>query len=422
MSARRLVVHVGTPKTGSTSIQDALARLGPALRERGIHVPSAGRRHAASARHANLLGSLTGFRYDAARGGWPELTEEIRASDARSFVISDEALARTRPKHVAGAIAAITGLAADCALRVDVVGYVRPQCQYLDSSFADDVGAGRVLQPFDMYTADEFATRPVSRHPWLDYGRVFAPWRAAFGQRVAVTPFERSRLTGGLVRHFLGLLGAGDLASRAGGVPANVRCGAKELEVRRLTAVALRRAGTDHRRVVRVLEALEGLTALLVPDAPFAGLSGDRARGLMDRFAAVNAAFARDYRISASGVLFRDPPVDGLARPNRARWSDLSAVEQEAVREFVTRTVGVDPSPEIGGAGHRPRPPPERRVPRLEGIRRTGLLGALPWRVAWLLDSAFLRRQAGRLVRGARQWAAARTVAAPRAGKRRAGS
>ena len=69
MAARRLVVHIGTPKTGTTSIQDALARLAPALRERGIGAPSAGRRHAASARHANLLGSLTGFRYDAARGG-----------------------------------------------------------------------------------------------------------------------------------------------------------------------------------------------------------------------------------------------------------------------------------------------------------------------------------------------------------------
>ena len=178
MAARRLLVHVGTRKAGSTSIQDALPRLAPALREHGIHVPSAGRPHAASARHANLLGSLTGFRYDAARGGWGELAEEIRASDAHSFVISDEALARTRAKHVAEAIAAIRVLAADRALRVDIVAYVRPQCQYLESSFAEDVRTGRVLQPFNRYTADEFAMRRVSRHPWLDYRRVFAPWRA----------------------------------------------------------------------------------------------------------------------------------------------------------------------------------------------------------------------------------------------------
>ena len=422
MAARRLLVHVGTRKTGSTSIQDALARLAPALRERGIHVPSAGRRHAASARHANLLGSLTGLRYDAARGGWRELAGEIRASDAHSFVISDEALARTRPKHVAAAIAAIRKLAADCALRIDIVAYVRPQCQYLESSFAEDVRAGHVMQPFGMHTAEEFAMRRVERHPWLDYRRVFAPWRSAFGERVSVTPFERSRLAGGLLRHFLGLLGADELAARAHDVRANVRCGAKELEVRRLTALALRRGGSDHLRVVRILKGLNGLAALLVPDPPFAGLSGDRARGLMDRFAAANAAFARDYRISANGVLFRDPPVDGLSRPNTARWSDLSAVEREAVREYAMQTLGVDPTPETGQAGHGPRPPPKGRMPRLERIRRTGLLGALPWRVAWLLDPPFLRRQAGRLVRGARQWAAARKAPGRRGGKRRAGS
>ncbi len=220
---------------------------------------------------------------------------------------------------------------------------------------------------------------------------------AAFGERVRVTPFERSRLPGGLLGHFLGLLGADELATRADDVPAHVRCGAKELEVRRRTAVALRRGGSDHLRVVRVHEGLDGLAALLVPDPPFAGQSDDRARGLMDRFAGANAAFARNYAICAAGVLFHDPPVNSLARPNTARWCDLSAVGREAVRENIMRTVDVDPTP---------IDTPEGRVPRLERIRRTGLLGALPCRAAWLLDQPFLRRQTGQLVR-ARQWTTA---------------
>ena len=172
--------------------------------------------------------------------------------------------------------------------------------------------------------------------------------------------------------------------------------------MRRLTALALRRKGAHHLQVIRVLEALDGLSPLLIPDAPFAGLSGHRARGLMDRFAAVNAALARDYRVSANGVLFRDPTVDGLARPNSAGWCDLSAVERDAVRGHVMRTVGVDPTPDTG-----PPRAPQRRVPRLQRIRRSGLLGALPWRAAWLFDAPFLRRQAGRLVRGVRRWAVA---------------
>ena len=52
---RRLVVHAGTAKTGSTAIQRALAPLDPALRERGVHVPMAARIDPGLARHANLL-------------------------------------------------------------------------------------------------------------------------------------------------------------------------------------------------------------------------------------------------------------------------------------------------------------------------------------------------------------------------------
>ena len=397
---RRLVVHVGTCKTGSTTIQDALARLTPALAGRGIHVPSTGRFEAASARHGNLLASLTGFRYDAARGGWRELAEEIRSSDARAFVISDEGLVRVQ--HAAAAVAAVAGLAADCCLAVDVVGYVRPQCQYLESSYAQYVKSGSEEAAFDAYLADAFAMRRVARHPQLDYRRVFAPWRAAFGDRVAVTPFERSRLTDGLLGHFLGRLGACDLAGSAAGGATNARIGAKALEVRRLTTVALRRRGSGRARIVRVVPALHGLSALLHPDAPFAGLSSARAHALTEGFAAANAAFARDYGISADGVLFRDPTVGDAARPSMATWWDLSATERAEVREYVMGTAGVDPAP-VSRCGRRR----VRRATRVEGIRASGLLGALPWRAAWLLDAGLRRRGRRRMVRRARQRAGA---------------
>ena len=52
---RRLVVHAGTAKTGSTTIQRVLAALDPALRERGLHIGVAARGDTGLARHANLL-------------------------------------------------------------------------------------------------------------------------------------------------------------------------------------------------------------------------------------------------------------------------------------------------------------------------------------------------------------------------------
>ena len=395
---RRLVVHAGTPKTGSTTLQRALAALDPHLRERGIHVPAAARDEPGLARHANLLRRLSGYRYAPEKGEWRALVEEVRASDARVFVISDEAFGQRPPSGIHRAIAE---LAARCGLEVDVVAYVRPQCQYLESLYAQDVKGGFVEKPFGMYTGDAFAMRPVARHPWLDYGRAFAPWRAAFGDRVAVTPFEPSRLPGGLVAHFLGLLGCGELAGAVPDIRANTRIGAKELEVHRLTTMALRRAG--RREPWWDLERLHGLRELVAGDRAFAGLSAVRAQDLMERFGAANAAFARDWGISAEGVLFEDSPVDGLARPNIARWGDLTSHERAAVREYVREVVGVDPAPRSGrGGGRTIFAPRAGRTSWLGRARHDAPIGSLRWRAAWIVDRRVLHRLVRALVRRAR--------------------
>ena len=400
---RRLVVHAGTPKTGTTTVQRALAALDPALRDRGVHVPMAARIDPGLACHANLRRRFTGFRYLPEKGGWRALVDEIRASDARLFVISDEVYGRI-PQHTV--VAGIAELAVRCNLAVDVVAYVRPQCQYLDSHYAELVKIGLASIPFEAYAAEAFVGRPVARHRWLSYARAFAPWRAAFSARVAVTPLEPARLPDGLVAHFLGLLGAGDLAGRVRDVRANPRIGARELEVRRLTTVALRRAGV--REPWLALERLHRLPELLAGDPPFRGLSASRAADLMARFAASNAAFARDYGISAAGVLFADPAVDGFARANVAQWGDLGAGEQRAVRDYVQETAGVDPAPRPRRGG--PAMAGARAAGRrswLGRIRRRASIGSLGWHAAWFLDWRTVRRLGRALVRRAGNMVAA---------------
>ena len=110
-------------QTGSSTIQHALAALAPELRCQGVHVPVAGRspRPDGSIRHANLLRALTGVDFKPEHGAWPELAEELRESNARQFVISDEMLSR-RPLEATKALA---DLADWCDLDVRVLGYVR---------------------------------------------------------------------------------------------------------------------------------------------------------------------------------------------------------------------------------------------------------------------------------------------------------
>ena len=72
-----LFVHVGMPRTGSTTIRHALKKLDPELRKRGIQVPATGRLPDFS--HSNLVTLLSGEWYlehvDA--DAWQALEREI---------------------------------------------------------------------------------------------------------------------------------------------------------------------------------------------------------------------------------------------------------------------------------------------------------------------------------------------------------
>ena len=70
---RTLIVHIGTHKTGSTSLQQMLGNLSDSLARSGIHVPVAGR---SGGSHGNLIAEYSGPTrpyHDASLGGWVEL-------------------------------------------------------------------------------------------------------------------------------------------------------------------------------------------------------------------------------------------------------------------------------------------------------------------------------------------------------------
>ncbi len=344
---RRLVLHVGTRKTGSTSIQYMLGAMAPWLARRGIRVASSGRLRRGAGNHGNLAYERPRDpAYRPALGGWADLRAEILGSAASVFVVSSELLtADGRARGGAGAAAA---LAEATGLEVDIVGYVRPQWQRVESGWTQQAKYGM------RETLDEFVEAALDgTGVVLDYNAVFAPWREAFGDRVRVFPLEPSRLGRGLLAHFLGVLGVSDVDPRLlARLPrANVRPGAKELEARRLAAAAMRGLDAAERR--RRLYGLSMMSALFDDDTPFAGLGADRARAVMARYEAANARFAREYGIDADGVLFRDPVFDGCGGA-MACWDDFGEGERRRVRRYVLDAAGVDIAAAVEGRA----PPP----------------------------------------------------------------
>ena len=349
---RRLVVHVGTAKAGSTSIQNLLAARSRRLARAGVHVPLAGGGSGLPGAHQGLARELVD-PYGAA-GNWTRVELEMRRSAAPRFVVSAEAF--TGPAHRAKCAERLLGLAAREDLEIDVVGYVRPQWQWLESAYAQQATTGATGESFERFAARLLAAGGRTR---LDYNTVFAPFRAAFGDRVRVRPLTPAHLPGGLLADFLGVLGVdpgvGGPAAWSG---RNPRPGAKDVEVRRRLCEA---AGTALPGLAR---ALRWLPALLVDDAPFAPLADAGIERIRARFAAANERFARDYGIDAQGVLFADDGAGGGRRRNVVRWDELAEAERRRVRRYALDRTGVDPDPAAGDPGGR-----------LAAVRRLALRG-----------------------------------------------
>lgn len=322
---RTLFVHVGATKTGTTSIQNMLDRWQVALRRSGVRVP--------------ITGRMKGRTWLDADAHWANFRNELRSSRAPRVVVSNE---RWTSVHMNEYWAhRFAALAEALDIDVKVVGYVRPQYQLLESLFCQRVKMGTETAPFQT-VFDSCA----ARYPELDCHRLFGPWRQAFGDRLSVYPLEPARMPDGVVAHFLGVIGAGDLVAAAADLPrTNRRPGAKFVEVLRLASVA----GGPHDSPIKIrswkyfwLEPVRrGLAPLLEDDVPFAGLSPAQVRTVTKLFAESNARFAREYGIDAGGSLFREP-VDAHVRPACAEWTNLSEAERQRVRQFVRDAVGVD--------------------------------------------------------------------------------
>ena len=344
---RRLIVHIGTAKAGSTSIQHALAGLAGRLRRIGVHVPRAGR-HPALACHNNLAHALNGDHfYRPAFGDWTDLLAEVRHSAAERFVLSAEAF--TGRGNGARCAERIARFAADADLDLNIVAYVRPQWQRLEAHYTQVISSGLRTTPFK-----QFVTGALDgfEDAILDYYAVLAPWQEWFGERVHIWPLELLRLPAGLVAHFVGLVAPGVDASGYARFRRNVRRGSMELEVRRLVCTALGERNVADR--MRAMRRLRWLPALLWGDMPFAGLSAAQATALMDRFGPANARVAREYGVDPGGALFRDSVAIRCGAPVQARWADIPEYERRLIRRYVQDRVGADIDPGVpGSAGDR---------------------------------------------------------------------
>lgn len=314
----KVLLHIGSEKTGTTSIQNWAAANRAPLAARGILYPAApgeraGKRPAPNhvglalavserARRPDLLGML-GLPDLAAAAGFAarmerRLAEEIAAARGGALFLSNEHLSsRLRDETEVAALRALVERAAGAAADWRVVLYHRRQDDMLRSIHAMRVLRG-ATEPFRLAARADDAR--------LDPRAILGHYARVFGDAaVTVRVFDRARLIGGdAVADLLSLLGVepGDAAFTQA-PRANVSPGGAALELLRLLNAHLPAAKRP-----ALLRALRRL-----PPEPRTALAP---RGELDaflaRYAEANADIARRFLHRADGTLF-DPPGEAEA-------------------------------------------------------------------------------------------------------------
>ena len=171
---RALILHIGHSKTGSTAIQDALARGLAQVPGRKLLFP--GHRN-----HMPLAKSLGAGPAAASRDErFTRLRERLDREDWDVAVISSEQFEFTPPEAVREAVAQYLGPYLPI---LKVIVYVRPHVSRLVANHAERLKLGFT---FDGLEAD---LEVQCRRRLLFYAERLSRWRLVFGERLLVRPF-----------------------------------------------------------------------------------------------------------------------------------------------------------------------------------------------------------------------------------------
>ena len=131
---RRVLLHVGTPKTGTSYLQDVLFRNAGPLASAGIRYP-ADRFDAHFLAALDLMRMPWGGLETEAIGGWDRLAAQVRAHDGTS-IISHEILATASRAQVGRAL---TSLGHDDGAEVHVILSVRDLARQIPAEWQENV-------------------------------------------------------------------------------------------------------------------------------------------------------------------------------------------------------------------------------------------------------------------------------------------
>jgi len=189
MTAKSLVLHIGDPKTGTSSIQEVL--LNRMYETDSVQVDYPDQLNAFPL--ANALSDPK--QADARIPRWTRLADRLQASQADVAIVSAEQFFRVQPAALQDAL---DDFLPDLAPSTRIIAYVRPHASRLLSAYMQRTKAG-------LYRGDLKAFFDRSkRENLLHYAPRFQAWRDMFGDRFTLRPMIHDQLRNGdVVTDFL---------------------------------------------------------------------------------------------------------------------------------------------------------------------------------------------------------------------------
>jgi len=191
---KSILIHIGTHKTGTTSIQQFLVRASDQLREDGILYPEAGRPDdRAPHGHHTLAWSIQQRQGLENLEGWEEVVCEIRRSSCPRILLSSEVFETCSVSE----IRQIRSFFPDSKVRA--LGYLRRPFSYMVSMYKQHIRAWGETRPFWQF-AD-------AKMHLLDYPSLLDRWRQGLGEgQLTARSFEQCCKSKGLEASLLDVL------------------------------------------------------------------------------------------------------------------------------------------------------------------------------------------------------------------------
>ena len=343
MAARKVLVHVGAPKTGTSFVQDLLFSNREALAAQGILYP-ADRFDAHFLAALDLMELQWGGLEKQAVGAWDRLAEQVRGWDG-TVIISHEILATASPAQVRRAVESF----GDC--EVHVLVSARDLVRQIPAEWQENVKHRRVVGYRDYLDkiTDPARKGPLASWFWgvQEVPDILERWGSTLPpERVHVVTVPRPGAPRGLLwERFAEVFGVEPTAYTSSSGRANPSMGVPETALIRRINERVNNgvlANEDYRQFVRELLAHRTLSAR--SDSPRLALPPDVRAWAVDLSEAwIDELEAKGYDVvgslddlrpepAESDVPFADPDAPDEADVADAAMGSIVVLLQEAAR------------------------------------------------------------------------------------------